>query len=196
MSSRIVKDGALITSPVNGLPAIEVSNDDLSYLKWSNDAIAADGQYSVFNVMQNNSGTNITESTYLRIRCIKDTSAVVMNQIRIGESNNTLEFSIDDISDFHSTEQNSIVISSHIFNDDQFDENNNGTAKLYINGVLEDTRGYERLLNQDFDDEGSNILGQAHSSLNSVYFQEFLFYPLDKTDSREEIESSLSIYSA
>ena len=147
--------------------------------------------------MQNNSGTNIAESIYLRIRSIKGASTIIMNQIRISELNNTLEYYVDDDpTNFFSTEQNSIVISSHIFNNDRFDVNNNGTAKLYINGVLKDTRGYERQLNQDFDDDGSQIFGTTHSSLNEVYFQEFLFYPSDKTDSREEIESSFSIYSA
>jgi hypothetical protein len=120
-----------------------------------------------------------------------------MNEIKISELNNTLEYYIDnDPTNRFNTEQNSIVISSHIFNDDRFDVNNNGTAKLYINGVLKDTRGYERKLNQDFDDLGSTIFGTTHSSLDEVYFQEFLFYPSDKTDSREEIESSFSIYSA
>ena len=197
---RIVKNGALITNPINGLPAIEVGSNDLHTLNWSDSAIAADGQFSVFNVMQNNSGTNITESTYLRIRSqfsdggIIDTR--VMNEIQIGESNNQLLYFAGDSLDSYSTEQNSIVISSHIFNNEQFDEQNNGTAKLYINGVLEDTRGFTRNLNHDFDNEGSTIFGSTHSTLNNVFFQEFLFYPSDKTNSRELIESNLSIYSA
>ena len=199
---KIVKDGALISSPVNGLPAIEVGGNDLLLLNWSDSAIAADGQFSVFNVMQNDSGANVTESIYLEIRSQNNFSAEpveadinVMNKIQIGESNNQLLYFVDDSLNSYSTVQNSIVISSHIFNDEQFDEENNGTAKLYINGVLEDTRGFTRHLNQYFND-GSQILGSTQSTLDNVYFQEFLFYPSDKTDSRELIESNLSIYSA
>jgi hypothetical protein len=178
---KIVDGGTLIKR--NNNPAVESTSDN--YLGFTLDSLSADGQQSVFAVLENDVTSQNGFSAVFRAQSTSSTTGGA-NRRPWWFVNPTggLAFTVDSTSGYQNSDRN-YRLYSHVMNDD-----NGGTSTVHKDGTQVDTRAITLDANSTFSD--GRIAGVNTNATGSLYMSEVIYYTDDQSSNRPAIETNIA----
>lgn len=197
---RVVSNGALITR--EGAPSIRSGNNTHTFLDLPRITLSADGQQSVFAVIENDVAP--ATGTYPAVFRLYSRTAGTAHGDNganrrpywfISPTNTHISLSVDNYGGRYVTSKDRVTVS-HIMNGTT--GASNGTSRGYVDGVeqgnpititLDD--GPDASESATFG-SGRRFLETLASSAGELYMSELIYYTSDQTANRAAIETSLS----
>jgi hypothetical protein len=177
---KIVDAGVLVLR--NGNAAIKSTSDDS--MNFTLDSLSADGQQSVFSVLENDV---TSQDNFGQIFRVSSTST------RVGGDNRRpwqyvtptggITFSVDSLSGYQNTDRE-YRLYSHIMNDDA-----GGTSTIYKDGTQVDTRSITLDANANF--YSAQMANVTANATGALYMSEVIYYPSDQSANRAGIEANI-----
>jgi hypothetical protein len=193
---KVVSNGALITR--SGSPSIRSGNNTSTFLDLPEFSLSADGQQSLFAVVENN--VTPAAGTYpavFRLYSTTDQTAHGGHGANrrphwfISPSTTNISLSVDSHGGTYMTSKDRVTVS-HIMNGT--DGQSNGTSTSHVDGVQIGSRTIT------LDDEPNaaslrsarRMLETQADSAGELYMSELIYYTSDQTSNRAAIETGLS----
>ena len=177
---KIVDAGVLVLS--NGNAAIKSTAGNL--MTFSMASLSADGQQSVFSVLENDVTSQDNFSSVVSALSNSDGLNGVNRRPRwfIGPDGR-LVFSVDSLSGY-STANRERRLYSHIMEDTA-----GGTSTIYQDGTQVDTRSITLDANPNFILAQVGVVGT--NAVGALYMSEVIYYPSDQSDNRTAFEANI-----
>ena len=177
---KIVDAGALVLS--NNNAAIKSTSDNS--MNFTLDSLSADGQQSVFSVLENDV---TSQDNFGQIFRVSSTSTSVGGDNRrpwqYVTPTGVITFSVDSLAGYQNTDRERRLYS-HIMNDDA-----GGTSTIYQDGTQVDTRSITLDANANFD--SAQIAEVTTNATGALYMSEVIYYPSDESAKRAAIENNI-----
>jgi hypothetical protein len=177
---KIVDAGVLVTR--NGNAAIQSTSDNL--MTFTLDSLSADGQQSVFGVLENDVTLQDGYGTVFQALSTSEGAGGANRRpywFIIPEG--VLRFTVDSLSGYLNSDRN-YRLYSHIMNDD-----GGGTSTVHSDGTQVDTRTITLDANSTF--LQGRIAGVTTNATGALYMSELIYYTSDQTDKRRAIEENI-----
>jgi hypothetical protein len=146
------------------------------------DSLSADGQQSVFAVLENDVTAQDGFGGVFRVS--SDTGSVTNRRPHwFVNLTGALNFSVDSASGYQNSDRE-YRLYSHIMNNDA-----GGTSTIHRDGTQVDTRSITLDTNTTF--ESAKLAGVTSNATGSLYMSEVIYYPSDQSDNRTAIEANI-----
>jgi hypothetical protein len=180
---KIVEAGEVVLK--KGKVAIKSTSSN--ELRFSVDSLSADGQQSVFSILENDITSQGNFSAAFRL--LSATNALGTGRDRrpywyISPGNGNLNFSVDSNGDYNTVDRDRRLYS-HIMNADA-----GGTSTVYQDGIDVYTHSITLDANAAFSQ--GRLLGVNSNAVGALYMSEVIYYPSDQSDNRLAIESNIT----
>ena len=180
---KIVDAGVLVLS--NGNAAIKATAG--SFMGLSMALLSADGQQSVFSVLENNVTSQDGFSTPFRVL---SSSTVVGGVNRrpywFLAPDGDIELSVDSLSGYVVSEKTRRLLS-HVMSNAA-----GGTSTTHKDGIQVDTRSITLDTNASF--SSGRVAGVGTGAVGALYMSEVIYYPSDQSANRPAIEDNIDNY--
>jgi hypothetical protein len=178
---KIVEGGVLVLS--NGNAAIKAtSNNELNF---SMASLSADGQQSVFGVLENDvtSQNNFT-SAFSALSNSDGSNGFNRRPYWYTAPNGSLVFSADSLGGYTNSDRDRRLYS-HIMEDTA-----GGTSTVYQDGTQVDTRSITLDANPNF--LSARVVSVGTNAVGALYTSELIYYPSDQSANRVAIEANIN----
>ena len=177
---KIVDTGVLVLS--NGNAAIKSTSSN--EMDFSMASLSADGQQSVFSVLENDITAQDGFSPAFQILSSStNTGGVNRRPYWLNTSSGNFYFSVDSNSGYSNTDRDRRLYS-HIMEDTA-----GGTSTVYQDGTQVDTRLITLDANASF--SLGKLLGVGTNAVGAFYMSELIYYPSDESAKRAAIENNI-----
>jgi hypothetical protein len=178
---KIVDAGVLVLS--NGNAAIKATSNNV--LNFSMASLSADGQQSVFSVLENDITSQSGFSAAFKVLSTTGagTSPLDRRPLWLQSPTGILYFTSGMASVFGTADRERRIYS-HLMTDAA-----GGTATVHQDGVLIDTRAIPLDANSTF--SSGSILETSSSVVGAFYMSELIYYPSDQSDNRTAFEANI-----
>jgi len=178
---KIVDTGVLVLS--NGNAAIKsTSSNELTF---SMASLSADGQQSVFSVLENDITSQSAFPSALKVVSTTGAGTLPLDRRPLWVQTNTgsIVFTAGQTSGYTTADRDRRVYS-HLMTDAA-----GGTSTVYQDGTLVDTRAMPLDANSTF--SSGSILETSASVVGALYMSEMIYYPSDESANRAAIENNI-----
>jgi len=181
---KVVDAGVLVLS--NGNAAIKATSNNI--LNFSMASLSADGQQSVFSVLENDITSQSAFPSAFKVLSTTGAGSSPLDRRPLWLQTNTgsLNFT-SGITSGYSTADRERRIYSHLMTDTA-----GGTATVHQDGALVDTRVIPLDANSTF--SSGCILETSSNVVGAFYMSELIYYPSDESDNRIGIETNVGDY--
>jgi hypothetical protein len=176
---KIVESGVLVTR--NGDAAIKSTSDNL--MTFTLDSLSADGQQSVFAVLENDVTSQDGFGDAFRVTSDTGTTRDRRPYWFVNPTGG-LAFTVDSASGYQNTDRE-YRLYSHVMNDAA-----GGTSTIHQDGTQVDTRSITLDANATF--QSGALLGVTTNATGALYMSEVIYYPSDQSDNRTAIETNIA----
>ena len=178
---KIVESGNLVTR--NGDAAIKSTSDN--EMTFTLDSLSADGQQSVFAVLENDvTSQDGFGGVFRAVSTSTSTGGVNRRPWWFVNPAGYLAFTVDSLSGYQNSDRE-YLLYSHIMNNDA-----GGTSTVHKDGTQVDTRSITLDANATF--SSGKVLGVTTNATGALYMSEVIYYPSDQSDKRRAIEENIA----
>ena len=192
---KIVENSTLITR--QGVPSIKSGNSAHTFLDLPQFSLSADGQQSLFSVIENDVTSTGGYPAVFRLYSRTDNTAHGSNGANrrpywfISKSNANVALSVDSYGGKYITSRDRRVIS-HVMNGTSGQAN--GTSTVHEDGVQTDTRTITLDANSNISTSTGHrrMLETYGGDVGELHMSELIYYTSDQTSNRAAIETGIS----
>jgi hypothetical protein len=185
LQPKIVDAGVLVTS--NGNTAIKSTSDN--EMTFTLDSLSADGQQSVFGVLENDVTSQDSSEHAFRVLSTTASGAHGGNGANLRPNwtitpSGILYLQVDSF-DGYNNQSRERHLYSHVMNDGA-----GGTSTVHRDGTQVDTRSITLDANATFSE--GKVLGVGTNATGALYMSEVIYYPSDQSSNRTAIETNIA----